>query len=205
LFPETLRRAQLRVLKSVWHHYEIMELQAAVSQAGYLLEGSAGIWFSSWALRYRIGCDYKLSGVAEATRWTIILVGYLLAAALPIPMARLISGFVGLAFLCWPNFAYHLTNLYLEWPMVEGHIVSIVEVGSRVTLNYSYKLGNGSYGGAASLKPSDLPVEPSPGHLIMVSYDPLNPDKSKINVPPCIQAVASDPRQPPVDATPPVQ
>ncbi|MGD0131070.1 MAG: hypothetical protein ABSE57_03445 [Bryobacteraceae bacterium] len=27
--------------------------QAAVSQAGYLLEGSAGIWFSAWALRHR--------------------------------------------------------------------------------------------------------------------------------------------------------
>jgi hypothetical protein len=171
-----------------------MGLQAAVSQAGYLLERSAGIWFSSWLLRYRAGWDYKLSGVAEATRWTIVLVGYVLGVSFPTPAARLTSGFVGLAFLCWPNFAYHLTNLYVEWPITEGYIVSIVDAVSRANLSYSYKHGMGSFSGMASLERSDLPAEPSPGHLIVISYDPLNPSKSKINVPPCIQAVPPDPR-----------
>lgn len=160
-----------------------MDLQAAVSQAGYLLERSAGIWFASWALRHRAGWDYKLSGVAEATRWATVLVSYLLAVLLPTPATRLISGFVGLAFLCWPNFAYYLTNLYVEWPITEGLVVSVLNAGPRAKLSYSYKHGVDSFSGVAALKRSDLTPSYSPGQSIAVSYDPLNPKKSKINVP----------------------
>jgi hypothetical protein len=168
-----------------------MDLQEAVSQAGYLLERSAGIWFASWALRYRAGWDYKLSGVAEATRWTIVLVGYLLAVLLPVPTARVISVLVGLAFLCWPNFAYHLTNLYVEWPITEGLVVSVEDAGSRAKLSYSYKHEGDSFGGTASLKRSELVGEFSPGDTIAISYDPLNPKKSKINVPTGTSFIAS--------------
>jgi hypothetical protein len=158
-----------------------MDLQAAFSQAGYLLESSAGIWFSSWAIRRRAGWDYRLSGVAEATRWAIVLVGYLLGVLLPTPAARLTSG--GLAFLCWPNFAYHLTNLLAEWPIAEGTVVSVVDRGTRVILGYSYKHGGDSIGGTASLKRSELVGEFSLGDSIAISYDPLNPKKSKMSAP----------------------
>ncbi len=160
-----------------------MDLQAAVSQAGYFLERSAGIWFSSWAIRRRWGRNYRLSNVAEAVRWTVVLVAYLLAAALPLPVARLISGFVGLAFLCWPNFAYHLTNLFAEWSIAEDCVVSIADAGSRVKLSYSYKHGMDSFGGVATVKRSELPASYSRGQPIAVSYDPLNPNKSKVNLP----------------------
>jgi len=166
-----------------------MGLQAAVSQAGYLLESSAGIWLSSWFLRRRACWDYRLSGVAEATRWTIVFVGYLLGVLLPTPAARLISGFVGLAFLCWPNFAYHLTNLYAEWPIAEGNVVSVSDRGRHVIVGYSYKHGSDSLGGTASLKRSELVGEFSPGDPIAISYDPLNPKRSKINGPRKIESV----------------
>ncbi len=112
-----------------------------------------------------------------------MFVGYLLGVSLPTPAARLTSGFVGLAFLCWPNFAYHLTNLFAEWPIAEGKVVSVADRDTRVSLSYNYKHGSDSFGGTGSLKRSELVGEFSPGDSIAISYDPLNPKKSKINVP----------------------
>ena len=89
---------------------------------------------------------------------------------------------MGLAFLCWPNFAYHLTNLFAEWPITEGWIVSIADSGPRANLSYSYNRGMDSFSGTAWFKRSELTGEYSPGDPVAISYDPLNPNRSKINI-----------------------
>jgi len=160
-----------------------MDLQAAVSQAGYLLERSAGIWFASWALRHRAGWDYKLSGAAVATRWAMVLVSFLLAVSLPTPPTRLISLFIGLAFLCWPNFAYHLTNLFVKRPivMIQGRVTSVAYDGSRASLNYSFTHGAERFGGTAWFERRASPADWAPGQPIDVIFDPLNPNKSNVS------------------------
>lgn len=162
-----------------------MDLQATVSQAGYLLERSAGIWFASWAVGYRAGWDHKLSGLAEATRWTIVLVGYLLGVSLPGPAARLTCGFLGLAFLCWPNFAYHLTNLFLKRSMImiQGRVTSVAYDGSRASLSYSFTYGGDRFGGTSWVKRRVSRADWAAGQPIDVIFDPLNPNKSKVSTP----------------------
>lgn len=49
---------------------------------------------------------------AVLTRWAVALGGYILAAGLPTPALRLSSFFIGLAFPCWPNLAYHSAELH---------------------------------------------------------------------------------------------
>lgn len=110
-----------------------MGLQSVFSQAGSLMEGSLGIWFSCWALRYTFKWDYKLSTAAEVTRWAVVLGGYTLGVSLPTLALRLASGFTGLAFLCWPNFAYHLTSPFITWPVAEGRVESLKDDGSHAS------------------------------------------------------------------------
>ncbi len=160
-----------------------MDLQVAFSQAGYLFERSVGIWFASWALRYRLGWDYKLSTVAVATRWTIVLLGYLLGVSLPTPPSRLICGFVGLGFLCWPNLAYHLTNLFVERPIVviQGRVTSVAYERSRASLGYSFTYGGDRFGRTSRVKRRVSPADWAPGQPVEVIFDPLNPNESKVS------------------------
>src|SRR5512142_2883677 len=98
-----------------------MEIQAVVSRVSFLWAKSLGPWLSVWAIRYKTGCDYKLSPTARAVRWLVVLCGYVLAAALPGPgIVRIVPGLTGLCFMCWPNLAYHLTNFFVAWPKTEG-------------------------------------------------------------------------------------
>ncbi|MGO9239834.1 MAG: DUF3592 domain-containing protein [Bryobacteraceae bacterium] len=159
-----------------------MDPRAVVSQAGFLFEKSLGIWFVIWALRYKWGWDYKLNTVAKNARWGVVCICYLLAAGLPGPgPVRAVSGLVGLVFLCWPNFAYYLTNLFVEWPEAEGSVVSVDQTGSRQSISYSYQHQGEVYGGTASLgRGETVAAGYAPGQAIAVRYDPLNPDKSKI-------------------------
>jgi hypothetical protein len=92
---------------------------------------------------------------------------------------RLVPGFTGICFLCWPNLAYHLTNLFVEWPSTEGRVDSAAQEGSRSVITYSFELGQNTFGGAATLKSSDV-TRYSEGQPITVAYDPLNPDQSKV-------------------------
>jgi len=100
-----------------------MELQAVVSRVSFLVQKSLGIWFLVWGVRYKADQDFKLSGTAKIVRWAVVGIGYVLAASLPGPgFVRLVPGLAGICFLCWPNLAYHLTNLFVEWPTVEGRV-----------------------------------------------------------------------------------
>lgn len=77
----------------------------------------ACIWFSVWAVRRKAEVDYALERPARVVRWSVVVVGFVMGYYLPGPKfgyLRVAGGFLGLAFLCWPNFAYHLTNLFTK-------------------------------------------------------------------------------------------
>ncbi len=76
----------------------------------------ACIWLSVWAIRRRVEADYPLDRSARIVRWTVVAVGFAIGYYVP---GLEIGGYVrvaglvlGLGFLCWPNFAHHLTNLF---------------------------------------------------------------------------------------------
>lgn len=72
------------------------------------------IWFCSWAIRRKGEFDYPLDSAAKIIRWIAVAVLMGIPASspsLPINLRRVL-GFSGLAFLVWPNFAYHLTRLF---------------------------------------------------------------------------------------------
>jgi len=85
-----------------------------LEHASFVFEGSIGIWLSIWVIRYKAEIDEKLDAPAKAVRWGIVIAGFLVAA---IPGSRFgwvrVLGYViGLLFLCWPNFAYHIRRVF---------------------------------------------------------------------------------------------
>jgi hypothetical protein len=74
----------------------------------------ACIWFSVWAIRKKADADYSLDRPVRVVRWIAVVVGFAVGYCVPKPefwYVRVAGGFLGLAFLCWPNFAYHLMNV----------------------------------------------------------------------------------------------
>jgi len=66
-----------------------------------------------WAIRRRGEFDYELDLMGKIVRWAIVVLALFLVQ-IPGPKLatfRVIVGCVGMAFLVWPNFAYHLTNI----------------------------------------------------------------------------------------------
>lgn len=156
-----------------------MEIQGLVSRISFLVQKSLGIWLAAWAIRYKGEWDYKLSSTAKGVRWSVVGLGYVLAASLPGPAPmRLVPGLLGHCFLCWPNLAYHLTNLFVEWPTTEGRVGSASQDGFHSIVTYSFELGGESYGGATTIRSVD--VSYSEGQQVRVAYDPLNPDRSRV-------------------------
>lgn len=85
----------------------------ANSYLGKITAGAVCIWFFFWPYRRKYELDYKLDGASNIVRWAVVLSG-LGAALLPglaLRYARVAWGIVSVAFLAWPNFAYHLTRL----------------------------------------------------------------------------------------------
>jgi hypothetical protein len=75
----------------------------------------ACIWLSVWAIRRKAEVDYPLDRSARVVRWVTVAVGFATGYYVPgseLWYIRVAGGFLGLAFLCWPNFSYHLTNLF---------------------------------------------------------------------------------------------
>lgn len=73
-----------------------------------------GVWLAVWLIRRRGEIDYPLDGPARALRWIMVGIGFLIGY---LPGSNLeyvrLGGFsVGMGFLCWPNLAYHLRNLF---------------------------------------------------------------------------------------------
>jgi len=51
------------------------------STSSNLLQRSLGIWFVTWAIRYKADWDYKLNCRAKPVRWGEVGIGYVLAAS----------------------------------------------------------------------------------------------------------------------------
>lgn len=81
------------------------------------LAGVLNIWFVVWAIRRKGEFDYELDKTARLIRWSVVFVGFGLVPSVPVEWqyagyVRLSLGVVGMLFLCWPNFAYHLRRLF---------------------------------------------------------------------------------------------
>jgi hypothetical protein len=158
-----------------------MEIQALPLRVTFLLQKSLGIWLAAWAIRYKAGWDYRLSHTAKIVRWIVVGSGYVLAASLPGPgIVRLAAGFAGISFLCWPNLAYHLTNLFIDWPTIEGRVVSVAQLDLHPVISYVFEIRGETYGGTATPKVSHANASYLEGESVTVYYDPLNPDRSRV-------------------------
>jgi hypothetical protein len=161
-----------------------MEIQTVVSHINFLFEKSIGIWFAAWVIRYRVGWDFKLSSAAKLFRWAVVGIGYLLGASLPGPgVVRLVPGLIGLCFLCWPNFAYHLGKIFAQWPKAEGRVVFTSQTEDAYLVGYSFIVGSETRGGTATIKVRNSPGNQQPyheGQKIAVAFDPLNLNQSEI-------------------------
>ena len=150
-----------------------------IAHVSWMFGKSLGIWLSVWAIRYKAQWDYKLSGTASALRWIVVVTAYSLAASVPGPgFVRVIFGFIGLGFLCWPNFAYHLSKLFVEWPTAQASVVSASSSGNRAQVSYMFQVGDQTFGGNARV--NSHMARFSEGQRIVIAYDPLNPDESKL-------------------------
>jgi hypothetical protein len=88
------------------------------SYAGRLAADAVCIWLAVWAIRKKHGLDEKLDRNAQAVRWLIVVssFGLALLRGPEFKLIRIFAGLLLLAFLCWPNFAYHLTGLFRRSP-----------------------------------------------------------------------------------------
>jgi len=90
-----------------------------------------------------------------------------------------------MSFLCYPNLAYRLANLFIEWPVTEGRVLSITKAASTNVIMYDFQSGGESFGGTAFLKQAEIgTAEYAPGQPIAIRFDPLNPRESKIDMRP---------------------
>lgn len=83
-----------------------------LAHASVLAQAGISLWFVVWAIRRKGEMDEKLDRPSKVVRWVIVYSGWILMS---IPgrffwLPRAIAGALSLAFLCWPNFAYHLTK-----------------------------------------------------------------------------------------------
>jgi hypothetical protein len=96
---------------------------AELSPIGRTSAAICNIWFVVWAIRHKGELDYELDRTAKWIRWIVVAI----FLGTPIfrpelfgarPPLRVCVGMVGLLFLVWPNFAYHLTRILRELRLV---------------------------------------------------------------------------------------
>jgi hypothetical protein len=73
------------------------------------------VWFAFWAIRWRGDLDIPLDTTAKVVRWTVAIsflsFPFAFLHLIDVAAFRLCVGLIGWAFLCWPNLAFHFTNL----------------------------------------------------------------------------------------------
>jgi hypothetical protein len=115
-------------------------------------------------------------------RWAVVVIAYAIASSAPgAPAVRLVPGFIGVAFLSWPNFAWYATRPFVDWKVAQGHVVSVSGTDSGYAVVYDFQYGDERVGGTARVKTGEsVGPDYSLGQSIRVRYDPLNPNVSKI-------------------------
>lgn len=75
-----------------------------------------GIWAGAWGYRYWSGVDEPLDRAEKGIRWCVVGCSFVFiqSASPKLAIVRLIAGFVGVAFLAWPNLARSVGDL-LRW------------------------------------------------------------------------------------------
>lgn len=91
--------------------HSLLAFRELVNQGIGALASLGAVWVCSWAIRRAGEFDRPLDFAAKLTRWALVIV--LLGAATYYPgysASRLALGLGGMAFLAWPNFAYHIAR-----------------------------------------------------------------------------------------------
>jgi hypothetical protein len=72
------------------------------------------IWLSVWAIRKKAEIDLPLDRASQSLRCSVILLGFAVAhlPGADLGYVRVTGYLVGMVFLCWPNFSYHLAKLF---------------------------------------------------------------------------------------------
>jgi len=95
-------------------HY-LLALRELIGRGLGTVAGFGSLWFISWGIRRGGEFDYPLDFTGQVVRWVLAVVSLGAATYFPgLSAPRVTLGLCGLAFLAWPNFAYHLTRL-LRW------------------------------------------------------------------------------------------
>jgi hypothetical protein len=159
-----------------------MDILNPFPQVSYALQKSVGLWLSVWAVRFSAGIDYKLSAQGKTIRWAVVVICFALTSVPGASLGwfRVSSYLIGLAFLCWPNLAYHLGKLFDEWPIAEGRVDSVQQQSdSRWTIAYDFEIGGERYGGHDTVKSGSIKRDASDERTrVLVRSDPLNPGRS---------------------------
>ncbi len=94
----------------------ILHVFAELVSGAYSVGAKAlGVWFVFWAIRRKGEFDYELTRNAKLVRWAVVGIAFALVAEftrIGFDAARISALVIGLAFLCWPNFAYHLVSIF---------------------------------------------------------------------------------------------
>ena len=89
-------------------------VQDAALGPGGIWVAIANIWFVSWAVRHRGELDRELDSTEKFLRWLIVIVCLGIVIQFPQflnpPRVRVCVGFLGIAFLVWPNLAYYVAR-----------------------------------------------------------------------------------------------
>jgi hypothetical protein len=86
-------------------------LEETLANARRLAQLEVCIWFAAWSIRRRGELDEKLDRAALALRWVVAVAGWLLASRPGPGYVRAVALILSLAFLCWPNLAWHTVSL----------------------------------------------------------------------------------------------
>jgi chromate transport protein ChrA len=94
---------------------EITDQTGIISGALGIAAKAFGVWLISWAIRRKGEFDYPLDWIAKLVRWLVVVIAFAITAQFRPSdcwLCRSIALTIGLAFLCWPNLAFHLTKLF---------------------------------------------------------------------------------------------
>jgi hypothetical protein len=162
-------------------------VKGVTQEAGSLSIELLCVYVTCWSIRYRFDLDYKLGWIGQMVRWLSAALGYEVAnlAGAKFNHLHAMGTPVFLAFFCWPNFAYYLTNLFRPLPTTTATVESTHEEGdeNHWLVSYSFEQHGESYGGTTKIRAtagSDLKQAFPIGGKVTIQADPLNPSKSKL-------------------------
>jgi hypothetical protein len=73
------------------------------------------MWFAAWGVRKKYELDEAMDLLSRTIRWSGVIVGLMVGyfpRGAELKWVRICGGLIGLAFLCWPNFAVSLSHAF---------------------------------------------------------------------------------------------